>query len=104
MFLISAANFMKIRSSATNGKLRFLIMGAGAIVSKMAPAWKRFHDAGVEIVAADVLSHPQGFEALPQNTRFYNCAHKSQLGELLKEAKKRPFNFAYLSTIPDLHL
>jgi GNAT superfamily N-acetyltransferase len=89
---------------STNTPPRLLIIGTGAIIKKMAPSWECFNKAGVKIFAADVEPNPQGLPALPPVAKFYNCRNRNEQSDLLKEARAEPFDLAYLSTIPELHL
>jgi hypothetical protein len=86
------------------GKKRFLIAGTGNIIEKMKATWDAYHDAGVEICAADIRDDPVGRKALPAGTPFYNWKDGEQLARLVHDAWDHPFDFAYLSTFPAVHI
>jgi hypothetical protein len=95
----------KQNATATpDGGCRILIVGTGAIVKKMEPTWALYQKRGARIYAADVVDKPSALAALPKETTFYNCRNRDRLRALQDEAKRKPFDCAYLSTLPELHL
>ncbi|MBK6795267.1 MAG: hypothetical protein IPG76_00280 [Acidobacteria bacterium] len=83
---------------------RFLIAGTGAIVKSSRRPRRQYHELGVEIHAADISETAVGREALPEGAHFYNWTDRQQFLRLSELARKRPFDFAYLSTFPSVHI
>ncbi len=89
---------------AVEKQIRFLIAGAGAVVEKLEPTWQKFHDLGVRLHAVDIVDRPSGRKALPKGTSFYNWKNRGEVEKMVNEGLEHPFDFAYLSNFPRVHL
>lgn len=87
---------------ASNG-IKFLVVGTGEIVKKLAPTWHLYQQKGVLVYAVDIRDDPTGLEALYSGA-FHNWKNPEQLRALIATARDDPFDFAYLSTFPELHV